>query len=550
LVHVRFVAMEPPLPETPGRVRRAPMRMDVCESLRGRVANEVTELGVALADPASPLCRELETRLAEPLTVRGLQDLVEAATAAARAGGRWSLARAMAPEQELTEGTLRIVVVPVWLESVRIAGFRWSNPWALRRPFADQVGEPVNLKLTERALALLNQHPYRRVGLSLSPGERAGTTRLGLAVTERKPWTVFTGHETTHSRGMGTGRHNAGFTMAAPWRREDVWTAQYATDSGFGGLRSASTVYRHSLPGGRALAATGVYSRSETTGLFGQVSTDWMARLAWSAPLPRARGWNHEIELGAEWRRSDSAHSFAGFVYNRNAAAAAPLSAGWRGQRPDRRGQWSVSFDATAGLGWPLPSLDRAAYEAKREGAGPRWLALRGSVSRDADLPGGFRAQGRVWGQWSPDRLLDAGQFSLGGMRSVRGYREGEVSGDSGLGLSAELLSPPLPRWPPPSAAADPAETGRQETDPWRKARPLGLRAAAFADAGRVYRTAPRPPYENRQTSLAGAGLGLRLEYRPQAVVRADYGWRLRDTGVPADDQAGGYGYLSVQLAF
>ena len=268
-------------------------------------------------------------------------------------------------------------------------------------------------------------------------------------------------------------------------------------------------------------------------------------------PLPAARGWTQELEAGLEWRWSETTRSFAGEEFHKNIVVAAPLSAGWRGWRADKLGAWSLSADATLGVDWPLGHVTREAYQAKREGATPGWIALQASAARDWALPGDFRAKQRVWGQWSPDRLADAGKFNLGGSRSVRGYRESEVSGDGGLGWTAELLSPSLLRWPKPSITNEAeAEAARAaEEDVWRLWRPFGLRLAAFYDGGWVYQSAPCPEHERASTGLSGAGFGLRLEYGPWVSVRADYAWRLRYTDAAGDDRRG-YGYLSANVSF
>ena len=98
------------------------------------VENEVSALARSLANPESPLAKAIKAALAGPFTLRRLKDIEDAAAAAAREDGGWSLAQAFAPEQELTDGVLRIVVVPVWLEEVTVSGTRWSNPDTLKRP--------------------------------------------------------------------------------------------------------------------------------------------------------------------------------------------------------------------------------------------------------------------------------------------------------------------------------------------------------------------------------------------------------------------------------
>jgi len=167
-------------------------------------------------------------------------------------------------------------------------------------------------------------------------------------------------------------------------------------------------------------------------------------------------------------------------------------------------------------------------------------------------MPGDFRINPRVWGQWSPNRLPDAGKFNLGGGRSIRGYRESEVAGDGGFAYSVEVLSPSFVRLPSLPQSGEAGETaGNATEDTWRALRPLDVRMAAFYDAGLAYQSGPRPSHAPRRTTgLAGAGFGLRLQYAPWLSVSADYAWRLRDTGVIVNDRVRGYGYLTINASF
>jgi hemolysin activation/secretion protein len=50
----------------------------------------------------------------------------------------------------------------------------------------------------------------------------------------------------------------------------------------------------------------------------------------------------------------------------------------------------------------------------------------------------------RIAGQWAGDPLLSLEQFSVGGLNTVRGYRENTLVRDSGLATSAEVRIPVL----------------------------------------------------------------------------------------------------------
>ncbi|MCL2000851.1 MAG: BamA/TamA family outer membrane protein, partial [Planctomycetes bacterium] len=445
---------------------------------------------------------------------------------------------------------LRVTVVPVTLESVDVEGSRWSRPSRLERPFHNHLGNVVGLRDFSHALQQVNQHPFRRVTPLLAQGEAVGTTKLKLVVAEDKPWQVFSGYSTTNSRNSGRGRLNAGFMAAAPWRTEDTLTAQYSTDAEFKHLDSVSASYRAALPWGHYLTVTGLWAQSDSSParLMDYKTTDWLAGLEYAVPLPEFMGWSHEASLGWEWRRFEGQYYIAGIPWDDGSKAdMAPFSLAWRGWRPDRFGLTSLSGKATWNPGDYLGGrMNRAAYAGHRAGADPGFTTFSWEARRDWRLPADFRLQNRVWGQFSGDRLVDPARFFLGGNRSIRGYRESELGGDGGWGVTMELLSPALKG--PSLACRDstsPAASSTASADPRPEAR-----LAAFWDWGQVYRNHPREMWEGKRMTGAGAGIGLRANMGPWAEARVDYGWRLRDTGIPEDDKVRGYLHVSVHLRF
>lgn len=493
------------------------------------VESDVPALAADLSNPASSLRQCVEKALVSPLTLRGMDELLVEVTRTARAYG-WSLAQAITPEQELTKNPLRVVVVPVHLESADVSGAKWSRTGRLKRRVEPLIGRIVHFPELNAAIAPFDQHPFRSTRPMLSPGDKTGTTKLELQVKESKPWQVFTEYETTNSRNSGSGRLSAGFIAAAPWRTDDILTMRYSVDDRFNHLDSGSAMYRAALPWGHYLTMIGLIAESDTASnqWISQTTRDYMLRAAYSIPLPEWKGWTHEVEAGVEWRRSESTQYFVGMEYDARSYDAAPLSLGWSGQRPDAMGGTSLFAQVRWSPGdWLGSRMDRQTYERNRLATDAGWTSFEWDVRRDWRLPKDFMIVQHFWGQAADSRLPSVGQFYLGGNRSIRGYRESEWSGDAGIGISMEAYSPAL-RLPKAKNA--------QEADdrPRFSARLLG-----FWDWGQVYNRKPLEVGERESLTMSGAGAGIRLSYGQWVDVRVDYGWRLRDTGDPRDDVRG-----------
>ena len=147
----------------------------------------------------------------------------------------------------------------------------------------------------------------------------------------------------------------------------------------------------------------------------------------------------------------------------------------------------------------------------------------------------GFEWDEHVSGGFLDRTVPQFEDFSLGGVTTVRGFREDTGLGQGFLALQSEIWIPfvrpleaRLPR--PGEEAAAPLEP--------RIARRLKL--AVFADGGTVWHT---PGFE--RLSLAGAGVGLRFVIPNEPlVIKLDYGWGLGPRG------GASYPYVALTYAF
>ncbi len=116
------------------------------------------------------------------------------------------------------------------------------------------------------------------------------------------------------------------------------------------------------------------------------------------------------------------------------------------------------------------------------------WVTLTPSLSRDVIVYPDWVLSLRADGQWASEPLISTERFGVGGVNSVRGYREGEVFGDTGWHISLEQKTPP-----------------HIIGFAYSKV-PLTVRGAVYMDYARIY---PLDPLGAPQhTSLWGTGFG------------------------------------------
>src|SRR5262249_49759746 len=116
------------------------------------------------------------------------------------------------------------------------------------------------------------------------------------------------------------------------------------------------------------------------------------------------------------------------------------------------------------------------------------WFIVNPTFTRDFYIHTNWVLTFRADGQWSSEPLISNEQFGAGGVRSVRGYHEGEVFGDNGWHISLEQKTPP------------------HVIGLVSKANPLTVRGSIFIDYADTYLIDPlgRPG----STDLLGVGIG------------------------------------------
>jgi hemolysin activation/secretion protein len=116
------------------------------------------------------------------------------------------------------------------------------------------------------------------------------------------------------------------------------------------------------------------------------------------------------------------------------------------------------------------------------------WVTLNPALSRDFIIRSNWTVTARADGQWASEPLISNEQFGIGGVASVRGYREGQVFGDTGWHTSVELKTPSQ-------------LIGRAYAN-----HDLRVRGSVYMDYGEVYLLDPQG--RESPTSLWGAGFG------------------------------------------
>lgn len=394
----------------------------------------------------------------------------------------------------------------------------------------------------------LNRHPGRRVDVAVAAGAQEGGIALDLLINENRPWLAYFQVSNTGTESTNEWRERFGFTHNQLTGDDDIFSIDYVT-AGFDASHAVIASYDRPLwedwLRGRVFASWNEFTASDV-GVGGEEFT--------------GDGWQAGAELVANvfQHRELFVDAFGGFrfqhveVNNRAASNKGEddfflPTVGLRLERQTDTAstrasvalEWNLS-DAAGTGGRELQSLGRLNVDddwtTLQFDAGHSFYLdplLFGAAWTDTS-PGGRATLAHelalsVRGQYAfGNRLIPNEEQVLGGLYTVRGYPESVVAGDSVVVGTAEY------RFHIPQALGYSAEAGELFGKPFR-ARPQApygradwdLIARGFVDVGRAVNS-DRQSYERDET-LAGAGVGLELQFRRWLNLRVDWGFALED---------------------
>jgi len=252
------------------------------------------------------------------------------------------------------------------------------------------------------------------------------------------------------------------------WNRNQITEAPFDDLDLVAESRLQEVTYRHALSQtlrGEFALSLGLAVQNGQTFVFNDVPTPLGI-----GPDEEGRSRTSVIQLGTDYIRREANSSF------------------WFGQ---------LQFSAGTGL-----------FNATtNEGSIPdgQFISLFGRMQRMQRFSNNHSLVLRAEAQLTPNSLLPSQQFTIGGYRSVRGYRESARAGDNGVVVSLE------------NRIAIASETRDREQR-------TVLEIIPFVDLGVVWNHPNNPNELTDQNFLASAGMGIRWYPWRNLEIRADYG--------------------------
>jgi len=465
----------------------------------GGTCERITRIEVNGADHLDPAA--LHTALApfvnKCLGLSDINDVINAINALYIAHG-YVTSRAFLPEQNLSGGTLKIIVVEGLLEKFQFAGKAADEHQ--EAAFPGLAGHVLNLRDLEQGLEQMNRLSSWNATMHVAPGDTPGSS-IVIIEAPPAPWAsgrLYADNDGTEETGRWTGHVSADFDD--PLGLLDDWGGEYDHNIfPVPGTRASSYAsanmsvphgywtfyasfdysnYHYPVPGLNAVFDLDGYSQRSTLGLDRVLARDQVSKTS--------------LEFGYQLERTGAALDHVSLATGSDNLASVSARLSYTRQI------WGGAWYTTLGLQWGLPSEGTSDTLAVTAPYVPHAVYLKPSLDINAFQPFKLGHQSVEWqpslhAEYADQTEYGSDRLQIGGTYTVRGFLNSTFAGDYGVYVHNDIVWTLPPVHLPHGVAA--------QTKPY-----LGLDAGwAAADA---VQAGTAPAFV--RAVLVGAAIGVR----------------------------------------
>jgi hemolysin activation/secretion protein len=398
----------------------------------------INDIEIKGADSLSGLEKNLLIKpyIGQCLGVTQLNDLLKVITDGYIEKGLVT-SRAYLPQQDLSGGHLKVLVVEGRLEGLKGAPDSQLSQRELNMAFAGKAGDLVDLREIEQMVDQLNRLPSNQAKMELAPGKNVGGSEVLVTNTPQKPWRVGLSRNNDGQRSTGEQQWGTTFDWDNPLGLADQLMLRGGHDAMTDHQHTSNNaMLYYNLPWGWWNFSY-TYSQSE-----------YRSQIA-------ANGYNFK-----QTGDSENHQMRAERVIHRDAVSKTSLNAGLSTLRTNNsiggsKLKWSSNrisemqygFNHGRRIGSAFVNLDIGlqqgigAFDAQdNDLSGPgqpdaryrKYTATTSYLQPFKLFDESLSFTSLMTGQRSEDVLFSPQRISLGGQSSIRGYKDQSLSGDSG----------------------------------------------------------------------------------------------------------------------
>jgi hemolysin activation/secretion protein len=349
------------------------------------------------------------------------------------------LVRAYVPPQRVSDGVFTINVVEGKLNAVTVQGGTPATQAQIKaymRPSLDV--SPLPLATMERSLLLSNDLPGMAASGVLRPAEGVPGASDVVVTVEQPRVTGGLGFDNRGSRFSGLWTLNGDVEVNSIFGADQLGalltTSPDASEQIAGQLRYRTPIGGDGLIG--SLVGTVTHGEpGSTLAAFGVNTDSWAVGPRLTYPLIRTRAQSLQLDGGLTAQEADI--DILGSHVSHDQWRVADIAVTYL-----RSNFLGGSWLATLGVAQGLPGLGATANGSallSRKGGYTDFTKLNGVMNYLAPVGHGFSVALTGQGQFAFVPLINGELISFGGLQVGRGYDPGAITGDHGLGGTAEL---------------------------------------------------------------------------------------------------------------
>ena len=472
---------------------------------------------------------------------RGFGDVQRALEVIERtySAGGWSAVQVVLPEQELERGEVRFQIIEAKVGRVIVEGNKFFDEANIRASIPSLApGRAPNINQISRNLRIANESPAKQITVLLRGGQEEGMVDAVARVADESPVRASVTVDTTGNDETGRLRVGLGYQNSNVYGRDHILTLQYVgaphRDTHpnaivpFPGKQVfiIGAGYRIPLYGSGDTLDFSVGSSTVNSGTIGELFTisgaGGIMGARYTRNFNKIGDYEHRMVFSLDHRgfHNKGVRALGGTVQLIPDVTTHPVGVLYSGvlRRQDSESGFSLGFSqnfpggndgrgASDGNDNPGPGSGFCGSRSSTvsdhfECANARFFVWRWALSHVTLIGEDWQGRFAMNGQLTRDMLVTGEQFGLGGAESVRGFREREISNDSGYRGTFELYT---------------ADWGSKTGIAGARAR-----GVLFVDWGGVKRNRPHPG-DIHATHVGSYGAGVRFSRGTNLSLRVDY---------------------------
>lgn len=413
----------------------------------------------------------------------------------------------LANNQDLSTGLITIQIVEGELEEIVLTGLERLQESYLRQRLAAASQKPLNIRELETGLQLLVLNPlFQRVDAELTAGQKPGNNILLVDVKQANSFTAGIAFDNYRSPSIGEFQGSVNLAHGNLLGFGDRVYAEYGFTEGLD-IYSAGYAIPWNVKNGTLSFSYNNSDSGVITEQFRDLDIDSETEtfsVALSQPLKLTPNEEFTVGISLDVRERKTFLNGEPFSFSLGAEDGESRVSVLRFTQDWVKRDASSVLAARSRFSLGIDAFDATFNDTGTDGNFLTWQAQAQWVKQ---FRPGLLFIARFGGQFTGDSLLSLEQFSLGGVNTVRGYRENQLVTDSGIVSTLEMQIP---------------LTKNPDT----------LQLNPFFEIGTGWNDNEPDPED---ATLASIGMGVRWNISGGLLLNVDYGIPLLDVGDEGD---------------